>query len=133
MMNNSALTPQDEIVCDIIIHTTDGRRIERQLRAGVDTADGSHERPDLKSTVRHSLARVHTRLPGDASNSFPALRYWTKFDLGEQTSIDRVEVKCVDEKATLTVWKATIYDSSRAGPFPLTRRLPDHWRKVYDD
>src|SRR5262249_12485991 len=71
--------------------------------------------------------------PGDASNSFPALRYWTKFDLGEKTGLDRVEVKCVAEGASLTVWKATIYDSSGAGPFQLTRRLPEHWRKVYDD
>src|SRR5262249_17119670 len=71
--------------------------------------------------------------PGDASNSFPALRYWTKFDLGEKIGVDRVEVKCVAEGASLTVWKATIYDSSGAGPFPLTQRLPEHWLKVYDD
>jgi len=133
MMTNSTQTPQDAIVADVVIHTADGRRIERRMRAGADTADGSHERPDLKSAIRHSLARVHASSPGDASNSFPALRYWTKFDLGEKTGVDRVEVKCVAEGASLTVWKATIYDSSGAGPFPLTQRLPEHWRKVYDD
>src|SRR5262249_11752550 len=117
MMANSTQTPQDAIVAEVIIHTADGHRIERQMRAGVDTADGSHEHPDIKSTIRHTLARVHANSPGDASNSFPALRYWTKFDLGEKTGLDRVEVKCVADGASLTVWKATIYDSSGAGPF----------------
>jgi hypothetical protein len=133
MMTDSARTPQEAVVADVIIHTTDGRRIERRMKAGVDTADGSHERPDLKSAISHSLARVYASSPGDAANSFQSLRYWTKFDLGEKTGVDRVEVKCVAEGASLTVWKATIYDSSGAGPFPLTRRLPEHWRKVYDD
>src|SRR5262245_6301427 len=132
MMTNSTRTPQDAVVADVIIHTTDGRRIERQMKAGVDTADGRPERPDLKSAIRHSPARVHASSPGDASNSFQALRYWTKFDLGEKTGLDRVEVKCVAEDASLIVWKATIYDSSGDGAFPLTRRLPEHWRKVYD-
>ncbi|HKQ77429.1 MAG TPA: YfhO family protein [Blastocatellia bacterium] len=133
MMTDSTRTPQDAIVADVIIHTTDGRRIEHRMKAGVDTADALHERPDIKSAIRHSLARVHANSPGDASNSFQALRYWTKFDLGEKTGLDRVEVKCLAEGAPLTVWKATIYDSSGVGAFPLTRRLSEHWRKVYDD
>src|SRR5262249_56659930 len=119
MMPNESRTHRDDRVAIVVLHPADGRRIERRMRAGVDTADGSHERPDLKPAIRHSLARVHASSPGDASNSFPALRYWTKFDLGEKIGVDRVEVKCVAEGASLTVGKATSYDSSDAGRFPL--------------
>lgn len=131
-MANSTQQPQGATVADVIIHTADGRRIERELKAGDDTAEWAHERADVKPVVRHSLPRVFLRLPGDEQDSFPAFRYWTKFDLGEKTAVDRVEVKNVAEGVTLFVWRAALYDSSGAGAFPLIRRLPDHWRKVYD-
>lgn len=131
-MANSTHLPQGATVANVVIHTADGRRIERELKAGDDTAEWAHERADVKPVVRHSLPRVFLRLPGDEQDSFPAFRYWTKLDLGEKTAVDRVEVKNVVEGVTLFVWRAALYDSSGAGAFPLIRRLPDHWRKVYD-
>jgi len=131
-MTNSTHLPQGARVAGIIIHTADGRRIEREMKAGVDTAEWAHERADVKQVIRHSLPRVYASAPGDDLNSFPALRYWTKFDLGEKTAVDRIELKCVAEGATLIVRQATLYDSSSGGAFPLAQRLPEHWRKVYD-
>ena len=131
-MANSTHLPQDEIVAEIIIHTGDGRRLDRKLKAGVDTAEWAHERADVKAAVRHALPRVYASAPGDERNSFPALRYWTAFNLGEKTAVDRVEMKCVAKGVTLFVWRAALYDSSGRGAFPLTRRLPEHWRKIYD-
>ena len=131
-MGNSTHLPQGGAVAKVIIHTGDGRRIEREMKAGLDTAEWAHERADVKPVIRHSLPRVYASVPGDALNSFPALRYWTTFDLGEKTAVDRVELKCVAEGASLIVWKATIYDPSSDRAFPMTRRLPDHWRKVHD-
>jgi hypothetical protein len=115
-----------------IIHTADGRRIERELKAGVDTAEWAHERAEVKAEVRHGLPRVFASLPGDERNTFPALRYFTKFDLNEKTAVERVELKGVAEGVALAVWKATLYDSSGDTAFPLTEPLPEHWRKVYD-
>jgi Bacterial membrane protein YfhO len=126
---NSTPLPQGAKVADLIIHTADGRRIEREIKAGVDTAEWAYERPDVKSVIRHSLPRVYARLPAEG---FSALRYWTKFDLGGKTAVDSVELKCVAEGVTLTVFKTTLYDSSGDGAFLLSRRLPEHWRKVYD-
>jgi len=131
-MANSTHLPQDATVVEMIIHTDDGRAIKRELKAGIDTAEWAHERADVKPVIRHSLPRVFASAPGDDRNSFPALRYWTKFDLGEKTAVDRVELKCVADGVTLIVWKVTLYDSSGDGATLLTRRLPDHWRKVYD-
>ena len=129
---NSTHLPQGAVVSKVIVHTNDGGRIEREIKAGVDTAEWAYERADVKPVIRHSLPRVFASVPGDNLNSFPALRYSTKFDLGEKTKVDRVELKSVAEGVTLIVFKATVYDSSSAGAFPLTRRLPEHWRKVYD-
>ncbi len=123
---------QGEAVAKVIVHAADGRRIERELKAGVDTAEWAHERAEVKAEVRHSLPRVFASLPGDERNTFPALRYFTKFDLNEKTAVERVELKGVAEGVALAVWKATLYDSSGDTAFPLTERLPEHWRKVYD-
>ncbi len=129
---NSTQLPQGAIVSRVVIHTVDGRSIEREIKAGVDTAEWAYERADVRPVIRHSLPRVFASVPGDNANSFPALRYWTKFDLGEKTEVDRVELKSVAEGVTLIVLKATIYDSSGTGAFPLIQRLPEHWRKTYD-
>ena len=131
-MANSTHLPQGATVAELIIRTGDGRAIKREIKAGVDTAEWAHERADVKPVIRHALPRVFASAPGDDRNSFPALRYWSKFDLGEKTAVDRVELKCVADGATLIVWKVTLYDSSSDGATLLTRRLPDHWRKVYD-
>jgi hypothetical protein len=126
---NSVHLPQGAAVAGVVIHTADGHRIERQIKAGADTAEWAHDRPDVKSVIRHSLARIFFSVPADG---FSAHRYWTKFDLGAKTAVDRVELKCVAEGVTLILFKATIYDSSGAGTFLLKKRLPAHWRKVYD-
>src|SRR5262245_33397682 len=137
---NSTLLPQGAAVANLVIHTANGRRIERQIRAGVDTAEWAYERPDVKRIVRHSLPRVYSRHPGD---SFSGLLYWTKFDLGGKMAVDRIGLKCVAEGVTLGVLKATLYDSSGEETFLLTprppaqtlmstRRLPAYLRKVYD-
>jgi hypothetical protein len=78
------------------------------------------------------LAPVFDSLPGDTENSFAANRYWSRIDLGEKVSVDRVEIANVVEIASLAISKAALYDSSTRKTILLTRRLPDHWRKVYD-
>src|SRR5262249_16814557 len=41
-MAKSAALPQNPPVAEVIIHTADGRRIEREMKAGVDTAEWAH-------------------------------------------------------------------------------------------
>jgi Bacterial membrane protein YfhO len=129
MTANSTLLPQGSVVAYLTVHTADGRRIEREIKVGIDTAEWAYERPDVKPVIRHSLPRVYDSLPGEG---FPHLRYWTKFDLGMKTAVDSVELRCAAEGVTLTVFKATLYDSSGVGAFLLAPRPPAHWRKVYD-
>src|SRR5262245_18378367 len=137
---NSTLLPQGAKVADLIIHTADGRRIEREMKAGIDTAEWAYERPDVKAAIRHSMPRLYARILWEGVTY---LRYWTKFDLGGKTAVDRIELKCVAEGVTLVIFKATLYDSSGGETFLLEPQLPAqamkakgpphaHWRKVYD-
>lgn len=129
---NSVHLEQGRIVGRIILHTADGRTIEREVKAGVDSAEWAYERPEVKAAIRHSRPAVFDSQPVDAQNSFQALRFQTKFELGETVLVDRVEVKNVDDLASLIIWKATLYDSAGKEAYVLRQRLPEHWRKVYE-
>lgn len=129
---NSVHLEQGRIVGRIILHTADGRAIEREVKAGIDSAEWAYERPEVKAAIRHSRPAVFDTYPADAENSFSALRFQTKFDLGEKVLVDRVEVKNVDDLASLIIWKGTLYDSAGEEAYVLRQRLPEHWRKVYE-
>jgi hypothetical protein len=132
LLTNSTHLEQGAVVAKLTIHTADGRRINRELKAGIDTAEWAYERPDVKAVIRHSLPRVFLKLPGDERNSFSANWYWTKLDLGEKTAVDRLEMNSVSAGVTLIIWRAALYDASGAGATTLTQRLPEQWRPVYD-
>lgn len=129
---NSPHIEQGRTIGRFLIHTADGRTIEREVKAGIDSAEWAYERAEVKATIRHSRPAVYDSQPVDAQNSFQALRFQTKFDLGENVLVDRVEVKNVDDLASLIIWKATLYDSTGQEAYVLRQRLPAHWRKVYD-
>jgi hypothetical protein len=131
-MAHSGHLAQGETVAKLIIHTAGGRAIEREVKAGVDTAEWAHERADVKPTIRHTLAPVFSSQPGDDRNSFPSYRYWSRIELGEKTAVDRVELISQAREASLMIWKATLYDSANGAASLLTQRLPGHWRKIYD-
>jgi len=126
---NSIDVADDQVVAKVAIHFADGRQTVRDLKAGRDTAEWAHERADVRPSIRHSLARVFDSRQDDG---FPAHRYWTRIELGEKAAVDRVSIISTLKEASLTLWKATLYDSSGDGATLLRQRLPEHWRKVYD-
>lgn len=129
---NSPHIEQGRAIGRFLIHTADGQIIEREFKAGIDSAEWAYERAEVKATIRHSRPAVYDTYPADAQNSFSALRFQTRFDLGEKVLVDRVEVKNMDDLASLIIWKATLYDSTGNETYLLRQRLPAHWRKVYD-
>ncbi|HMX27166.1 MAG TPA: YfhO family protein [Blastocatellia bacterium] len=131
-LTNSNHLAGGQAVAKINVHTADGRIIERELQAGRDSSEWAHERADVKQNIKHPLARVFESRPGDDQNSFPAYQYWSRFDLGERLTIDRVEISNVDSIASIILVKTSAYDSADSRAFLLTQRLPENWRKVYD-
>lgn len=119
---NSVTLEQGAPVARVHVFTADGGTIERSLRAGVDTAEWAHERPDVHASLKHALAPVFDSVAGDAANSYPANRYWTRLPLGARAKVTRVEITNVTETASLALWKATLYDAADEQSTPLTNQ-----------
>ena len=121
---NSVAVAQGTTVARLRLFTTDGQMIERSLRAGTDTAEWAHERADVRAAMQHARAPVFDRVPGDAADSFTALRYLTRLALGAHVQLDHIEIANVAPAPTLAVWKATLYDSGNLRSNALTNE-PD--------
>ena len=109
--NNSAAVEQGTPVVRARLHASDGRVVERDLRAGLDTAEWAHERADVRPVVRHTLAPVFdsARAPGD---DFVTHRYLARLPLGERLRASRVELINVTGHSSLILYKAALYDST---------------------
>ena len=119
---NSVAVPQDTVVARVRLHTADGQIIERNLRAGVDTAEWAHERADVRAHVKHRLAPVFDNRPGDAAASFKANRYLARLTLDAPQQIEQVEITNVTTDAALAVWKVTLHDEAAPHSAALTQR-----------
>jgi hypothetical protein len=91
----------------------------------------------VRNSIGHSLAPVFEVYPGDARNSFPAYKYWTRISLGSIDSIDRVELTNVTDQMTLAIDRIALYDSTTrlstalslsSGPIDF-----DKWQPVFDE
>lgn len=126
-------------VARLRIITADGKTIERDMRAGTDTAEWAHERTDVQANIRHSLAPVFDSRPGDDANSFLSYRYWTSLPLGERVKVDRIEATNLTGRAVLIISKATLYDSFQKRSTPLDNLTganqgfdAERWQLVYN-
>ena len=132
-LGNSGDLADGTVVGKISVHTSDGRLIEREIRAGIDTAEWAHDRVDVRSNIRHGLAPIFETYPGDNENSFPAYRFWSRINLGERVRIDRIEIIKMVKTAGLGLWKASLHDSVSRHSTPLMLCLPDKWQQVYQE
>ncbi len=141
-MSNSVGMADGALVAHVRVHTTGGRVVERQLRAGSDTAEWAHERADVRAVVRHARAPVFDSTPaGDERGEYSSHRYHATIALGERLDVERVEiVNAAREAVALAVWKASLHDAARGQTQPLRRtqrslyaRLDaERWSAVYD-
>jgi hypothetical protein len=110
-MVDSAAVENGTPVASAEIRTENGQTISRDILAGVHTAEWAHERSDVRTVIRHSLAPIFDTSPGDEQNSFPGNRYLAVIPLGQRYGIDEVTIKKITNTAPIKVWKASIYDS----------------------
>ena len=132
-LSNSINEPQGAAVARVRLHTADGRIVEHDLRAGIDTAEWAHERADVRAIIKHALAPVFDAQPGDPANTFLANRYWTRLSLDTPQQIKQVEITNISPGATLGLSRASLYNS-RAG---ISTQLvvdtrSEFWTTVYD-
>src|SRR6185295_11361203 len=103
------------------LRTEDGKRLEFQLRAGEHTSEWSHERPDLKTKIRHRLAPVASSFPVvDTSGNFEGHTYLAQFKFPESTRITggEIEIARIEEMPNLTldVKRVSLLKDSAADP-----------------
>ena len=104
--------------------------VERTLRAGVDTAEWAHERPDVRGSIPHALAPVFDARPGDEQNSYQAHRYLALVPLGARGRVDKIEITNLTGGSPLALWKASVHDSASETSTPLSP-LYAEWEPVY--
>jgi membrane protein YfhO len=119
-------------VVKLRLFTSDGRVLERDVRAGVDTAEWAHDRSDVLKIIRHKSARVFDSFPGDETNSFVSHRYWTRIPLEERVRVERIEITNVSPHALFGIAKMTLYDSATGFSMPLPHYDLNRWEPVYD-
>jgi hypothetical protein len=140
-MADSAAIENGTPIARAEIRTANGQTIARDILAGVHTAEWAHERSDVRSVVRHSLAPIFDTLPGDEQNSFPGHRYLAVIPLGQRYEISQVTIKKIPNTAPIKVWKGSVYDSGAKNSIPLrtageketVNNIPDpsRWTEVY--
>ncbi|HQR33328.1 MAG TPA: YfhO family protein, partial [Blastocatellia bacterium] len=123
---------QGQPVAKVIFHTKDGRIVERDVQAGIHTAEWAHERDEVKAQIKHSLAPIFESHPGDERNSFPALSYAARIPLDQTLDVDWMEIKNLTDHVTLMISRIALYDSTTGNATSPAFRLPAQWRKVYD-
>jgi hypothetical protein len=103
------------------------------LRAGVDTAEWAHERPDVRAVIQHTLAPVFDSRAGDESNSFSSHRYLARVPLGARVRVERIEITNTTESAPLNLLKASLYDSANNSSTPLALAASEWWEPIYQN
>jgi hypothetical protein len=135
-LSNSVDVADGHTVARLRLFTADGQVTEQSVRAGADTSEWAHERPDVRAAIRHRLAPVFDSAPGDAANSFPSHRYWARINLGASLNLRRIEITNTTPAATLNLSKATLYDSvqNRAAPLSATPHglSPARWETAFE-
>jgi hypothetical protein len=131
---NSVDVPEGAVVARIHLKLSDGSVKDFSMRAGVDTAEWAHDRPDVKAIIKHEKAPVFDSRPGDDANSFPANRYLARFDSMEVQTILSVEIENVSTQSSLAIWRAALYDTTKNLSFPALRaKGSEFWQLMYSE
>lgn len=129
---NSVLTTQGSTIAKVRIHTTKGI-IEREIKAGVDTAEWAHDRPDVRAAIKHDLAPIFDSHQIEGAPSFPAYRYKTLLKLDTPQRVTEVEITNVTQSVPLAIYAASLVDSKTATDVSFGFRPGDNWQPIYQE
>lgn len=131
---NSGQIADGTPVLRVKLHTADSRVIEREVKAGRDTAEWAYDRPDVRANAKHRRARVVESFPlGPEAPGVEGHRYLARLAF-EPTEIVGVECEYLPTEAGLLVARASLYDARSAvsTELDLAHVAPDRWRKLAD-
>ena len=131
VLSSSEDLKQGTVVASVRLHLNGAPVIERSLRAGIDTAEWAHERPDVRANIQHALAPVFASHPGDEGNSFTRHHYLTRIPLGARVRVEKIEITNVTPRASLSLIKGTLHDTASGSSTPLALVASEWWEAVY--
>jgi len=106
-MSHSTHIPDDTPMVGIRIHAKDGRVIERDLRAGRDTAEWAYDNEEVRAAIKHRRPKVAESFPADG---FPSNRYLARLPF-ERVEIERIEFNYLAPDASVLILRAALIDS----------------------
>ncbi|CAN5558843.1 hypothetical protein BH20ACI3_BH20ACI3_18530 [soil metagenome] len=123
--------PDQAIVGRLRLIANDGRAFEFQLRAGVDTAEWSHDRPDIRARIKHKLPSLATSYPvNDAKGKYEGHSYVTSFTLPEKITLTGGEIELEAgirwPDLRLSVLRLSLVDVDHGKSYPLRRE----WMRI---
>jgi hypothetical protein len=126
-MGGSAELADGATICDVKLHTKDGRILTQKIQAGRDTSEWCYDYPVLANKIKHQKARVAESYPaGGFSGHFYIGRL--PFDRGEITRIEMDRA----ESADFLIIRLALYDSETRKSTPVTPQdvLTHHLQKI---
>jgi Bacterial membrane protein YfhO len=131
---NSVDESQGATVARVRVYLAKGQMIQYELRAGIDTAEWAHDRPDVRAVIKHQLAPVFDRALVRDANDFASYRFKTQVTLGGLVQVNKVEIENVSRTATIALFGASLLDTHTQRAAPL---IPVYdaaiWQPVYDE
>jgi Bacterial membrane protein YfhO len=122
----SEAVPEGVAVARVRLRSTDGREFSFDLRAGSDTAEWAHDRPDIRTRIRHARPPVATSYAvADAQGSYEGHTYLTSLALPERVSLSGGEITIEPSPKwpdlQLGVYRVSLVDEARGVTYALTR------------
>ena len=115
-------------VARIKLFANNGREFSFDLRAGFDTSEWAHDRPDMLVRIHHRRAPVAASYRvEDPKGSYEGHTYVTGFDLHERVLITGGEIIVEPSPGApdllVTMFRMSLVDSAGGVTFPLTRKM----------
>lgn len=118
--------PDGTTVARVRLRARDGREFDFELRAGKDTAEWAHDRPDIRTRIKHARPAVATSYAvEDAQGRYEGHTYVAYVALPERAALASGEIT-VESNAKwpdlqLGVYRVSLVDTAAGASRPLTR------------
>jgi membrane protein YfhO len=119
LLSDAVGVAQGREVARVEARLATGRSFELSLRAGVDTAEWSWERPDVRPRVAHQLAPVFGTWT-DPGGGFAAHRYLGRLRLPGRYLVDGVSLEARPETGRLLLARLAVFDALTGAQTPVS-------------
>ena len=119
LLSDAVGVPQGQEVARVEARLATGRSFELSLRAGVDTAEWSWERADVRPRVAHQLAPVFNTWT-DPGTTFSAHRYLGRLRLPGRYFVDGVSLEARPDTGRLMLARLAVFDALTGALTPVS-------------